>query len=468
MNIRTQILTILNLDKCLGCHTCSITCKNVWTSRKGTEYIWFNNVETKPGVGYPKQWENQEKWNGGWKLRGDTLMPRQGGRLTILAKIFSNPNLPTINDYYEPFHFKYGDLQKPQETDHFPTLRPYSAITGEKMNDITWGANWEDSLGGEFHKRKADHNFRGMNTDGLEEFEKTFMMYLPRLCEHCMNPACMASCPSGAIYKRADDGAVLVDQNKCSGWRMCISGCPYKKIYYNWEKNKSEKCIQCYPRMESGECSICSDTCVGRIRYQGIVLYDADRVKSAASGANAYESQLDIILDPHDPAVISKARECGISDVWLDYARRSPVYKMAKEWKIAFPLHPEYRTLPMAWYVPPLSAVKHNVDDMGQTVENMRLPVMYLANLLTDGDVKPIKKALDKLLSLRMYKRAARLSDNYIMPDKADKETLDDMYRLLAVAKHDDRFVIPTSDVKFRENLNESQGNLGFTGPNKV
>jgi nitrate reductase / nitrite oxidoreductase, beta subunit len=55
MKIRSQVGMVLNLDKCIGCHTCSVTCKNVWTSREGTEYTWFNNVESKPGVGYPAQ-----------------------------------------------------------------------------------------------------------------------------------------------------------------------------------------------------------------------------------------------------------------------------------------------------------------------------------------------------------------------------------------------------------------------------
>ncbi|MBE0490532.1 MAG: nitrate reductase subunit beta, partial [Halomonas sp.] len=54
MKIRSQVGMVLNLDKCIGCHTCSITCKNVWTTREGVEYAWFNNVETKPGIGYPK------------------------------------------------------------------------------------------------------------------------------------------------------------------------------------------------------------------------------------------------------------------------------------------------------------------------------------------------------------------------------------------------------------------------------
>ena len=60
MKVRAQIAMVLNLDKCIGCHTCSVTCKNVWTNREGMEYAWFNNVETKPGIGYPKDWETKE------------------------------------------------------------------------------------------------------------------------------------------------------------------------------------------------------------------------------------------------------------------------------------------------------------------------------------------------------------------------------------------------------------------------
>ncbi len=81
MKIRSQVGMVLNLDKCIGCHTCSVTCKNVWTSREGVEYAWFNNVETKPGIGYPKEWENQNKWRGGWLRRKDgKIEPRIGGK----------------------------------------------------------------------------------------------------------------------------------------------------------------------------------------------------------------------------------------------------------------------------------------------------------------------------------------------------------------------------------------------------
>ena len=284
MKIRAQIAMVLNLDKCIGCHTCSVTCKNVWTNREGMEYAWFNNVETKPGIGYPKDWENQKRWNGGWRRKKNgKIEPRIGSKWRVLANIFANPDLPEIDDYYEPFTFDYEHLQKAPEMPAMPTARPRSLITGERMEKIEWGPNWEEILGGEFAKRSKDYNFEGVQKDIYGQFENTFMMYLPRLCEHCLNPACVAACPSGAIYKREEDGIVLIDQDKCRGWRMCVSGCPYKKIYYNWSSGKSEKCIFCYPRIEAGQPTVCSETCVGRIRYLGVVLYDADRIEEAAS-----------------------------------------------------------------------------------------------------------------------------------------------------------------------------------------
>ncbi|MGZ9058866.1 MAG: nitrate reductase subunit beta, partial [Burkholderiaceae bacterium] len=286
MKVRSQIGKVLNLDKCIGCHTCSVTCKNVWTSRPGMEHVWFNNVETKPGIGYPKEWENQDKWNGGWVRRADgSIVPRQGGKWQLLMKIFANPNMPEIDDYYEPFTFDYGHLQSAPEMKATPTARPRSLITGQQMDKIVWGPNWEEILGGEFSKRSKDKNFEAgfeqVQKDMLGQFENTFMMYLPRLCEHCLNPSCVASCPSGSIYKREEDAIVLIDQDKCRGWRMCVSGCPYKKIYYNWKSGKAEKCIFCYPRIEAGQPTVCSETCVGRIRYLGVLLYDADRIQEA-------------------------------------------------------------------------------------------------------------------------------------------------------------------------------------------
>ncbi len=159
MKVRAQIAKVLNLDKCIGCHTCSVTCKNVWTSRKGVEYAWFNNVETKPGIGYPKAWENQATWKGGWQLsKGGKLTLKMGSKWKIMAKLFMNPSLPVIDDYYEPFTFDYQHLQKSIESKAPPTARPLSIITGKYLEKIKWGPNWEEILGGEYRYRSKDKN----------------------------------------------------------------------------------------------------------------------------------------------------------------------------------------------------------------------------------------------------------------------------------------------------------------------
>jgi nitrate reductase beta subunit len=478
MKVRAQIGMVLNLDKCIGCHTCSVTCKNVWTSREGVEYAWFNNVETKPGIGYPHDWENQTRWNGGWRRKKNgRIEPRMGAKWRILSKIFANPDLPEIDDYYEPFDFDYAHLQTAPEMKAFPTARPRSKISGERMEKIVGGPNWEEILGGEFAKRSADYNFAEVEKEIYGAFENTFMMYLPRLCEHCLNPSCVAACPSGAIYKREEDGIVLIDQDKCRGWRMCVSACPYKKIYFNWSSGKSEKCTFCFPRIEVGQPTVCSETCVGRIRYLGVMLYDADGIEAAASVADEqdlYEAQLGVFLDPFDPAVIDQARLDGVPEAWLEAARRSPVYKMAIDWKVAFPLHPEYRTLPMVWYVPPLSPIQSaaaagalEMDGAMPDVKSLRIPVKYLANLLTAGSEAPVTLALERMLAMRAYMRAKTI-DGVIDHPTAERvgltaRQIEEMFQIMSIANYEDRFVIPTTHREAGEDAFELRGECGFS-----
>jgi nitrate reductase beta subunit len=355
--------------------------------------------------------------------------------------------------------------------------RPRSLITGQRMEKIEWGPNWEEILGGEFAKRSKDANFDGVQKDIYGQFENTFMMYLPRLCEHCLNPTCVASCPSGSIYKREEDGIVLIDQDKCRGWRMCVSGCPYKKIYYNWSTGKAEKCIFCYPRIEAGQPTVCSETCVGRIRYLGVLLYDADRIEKAASvddPKGLYPAQLSIFLDPNDPAVIAQARADGVPQAWLDAAKASPVYKMAIDWKVALPLHPEYRTLPMVWYVPPLSPIQAaaNAGQVGAfgslpDVRSLRIPLRYLANLLTAGDEHAVAVALERMLAMRAYMRdrhvERRENAEVLQQVGLTVAQVEDMYRYMAIANYEDRFVIPTTHREYAENAYELRGGCGFS-----
>jgi len=475
LKIKAQVAMVMNLDKCIGCHTCTVTCKNTWTNRPGTEYMYFNNVETKPGIGYPKRWEDQNEYQGGWELKNGKLTLRSGGRFTRMRQLFFNPNQPTVDDYFEPWTYDYEKLTNSPEKKHQPVARPYSTITGEPM-EIKWGPNWEDDLAGAHVTGLEDPNLRGIEESIKMDFEQTFMMYLPRICEHCLNPACVSACPSGAMYKRDEDGIVLVDQESCRGWRMCVSSCPYKKVYFNWQTNKAEKCTLCFPRIEAGLPTICSETCVGRIRYLGIILYDADRVLEAASVENEkdlYESQLSVFLDPNDPMVIEQALRDGIPEDWIEAAQRSPIYKMAVEWKIALPLHPEYRTLPMVWYVPPLSPIMNHIENEEElatdgyipAVDQMRIPMEYLASLLTAGDTGIIRRVLLKLTAMRVHMSAKTVGgvDDYkhsqlLKEADTSVEELEEMARLLAVAKYNERFVIPTGRREMKDDLFYQQG----------
>ncbi|AOW92377.1 nitrate reductase subunit beta [Rhodococcus sp. WMMA185] len=462
MRVMAQLAMVMNLDKCIGCHTCSVTCKQAWTNRAGTEYVWFNNVETRPGQGYPRTYEDQTKWNGGWvRGKNGNLRLRDGGRLKKLSRIFSNPKMPSIDDYYEPWTYDYENLTNAPLGDSMPVAPPRSVISGKPMK-VKWSANWDDDLGGSPEILAGDPILEQVGEKVKLQLEETFMFYLPRICEHCLNPSCVASCPSGAMYKRSEDGIVLVDQDRCRGWRMCVSGCPYKKVYFNHKTGKAEKCTFCYPRIEVGLPTVCAETCVGRLRYIGLVFYDVDKVLAAASAerdTDLYPAQLDALLDPHDPDVIAGARAEGIAEDWIDGAARSPIHALIKEYRVALPLHPEYRTMPMVWYVPPLSPVVdavsrggHDGEDVGNlfgALDSLRIPVEYLAGLFTAGDTDVVDGVLRRLAAMRSYMRDINLGrePQAHIPQAVGmtEEEIYRMYRLLALAKYEERYVIPTA-----------------------
>jgi nitrate reductase beta subunit len=341
MRIRAQMAMVMNLDKCIGCHTCTVTCKQVWTNRPGTEYVYFNNVETKPGTGYPRRYEDQEQWKGGWTLdRKGRLQLKSGSRLRRLLSIFYNPDLPSIDDYGDPWTYDYQTLINAPLGTPNPSAHSISALTGKDMSP-RWGSNWDDDLAGGPDHAAADPDLAGLGEQVKLAFEQVFMFYLPRICEHCLNPSCVASCPSGAMYKRDEDGIVLVDQDRCRGWRFCVSGCPYKKVYFNHRTGKAEKCTLCFPRIEAGQPTICSETCVGRLRYLGLILYDADAVLGAAATSDPrdlYHAQLSVFVDPEDPGIQAEAARQGIPADWIDAARRSPVHALIARHRVALPV----------------------------------------------------------------------------------------------------------------------------------
>ena len=290
---KRQLAMVMDLNKCLGCHTCTVACKTLWTRDEGMEYQWWNTVNTMPGQGTPKDWE---KMGGGFQNKKATL-----------------GKLPTRQEFGEAWEYNHKEVfegGKGQDV--------HLEIQGEKPN---WGPNWDEDQGG-------------------GEYPNSYFFYLPRICNHCTSPACVAACPRKAIVKREEDGIVIINEDRCRGYRFCMEACPYKKIYFNHEKGTSQKCIFCYPRIDQGVANACARQCPGRIRHVG----------------------------------------------YLD-DETSSVYKLVKKWKVAVPLHPEYGTQPNVYYVPPTSPMKF--DEEGNLDEkNSRIPIEYLRSLFGDEGVE--------------------------------------------------------------------------------
>ncbi|NCX06346.1 MAG: dehydrogenase, partial [Actinobacteria bacterium] len=201
---KRQVAYIFDTNKCIACPTCTIACKTCWTSGRGQEHIFYNNVETKPYGSYPMGW--------------DTKLQEQRVQVTWNNKRLESPTI-----------FEGNSPNSPPDG-----WRPTS-------EDYAHPNHGEDDISGIIEKTA---HFAGEHP--------MWMFYLARICNHCTTPACLAACPRKAIYKREEDGIVLVDQERCRGYQECVRACPYKKVFYNAVSRASEKCIGCFPRVEQG------------------------------------------------------------------------------------------------------------------------------------------------------------------------------------------------------------------------
>jgi nitrate reductase beta subunit len=234
------------------------------------------------------------------------------------------------------------------------------------------------------------------------------------------------------------------------------------------------------------------------------MLYDADQIEAVASAdeSDIVARQMDMILDPFDPEVIAAAKANGVADSTIDSAQKSPTYKFVKEWDLALPLHPEFRTLPMLFYVPPLLPVMATVTDVDHseqaeglnpiakhwpdswlydtsttelfgTIDDARFPLQYMANLFSAGDTTAVADRLKKLMAVRLHRRLATVGDvpketvkAALADTRLSELTADDIYYLTSLAKFDDRFVIPAAHreqaIEMIEFTGDVQGSTGF------
>lgn len=220
---KKQFAAVFDINKCIECQTCTLACKTTWTSGLGQEYMLWNNVECKPYGSYPLTWDvklleslGSQKWQGR-TYEGRTIFESAPAGERVLGW------KPTPEDYAYP-------------------------------------NSGEDDCTGQVD--------RGA---GFSLPHAHWFYYLARICNHCTYPACLASCPRGSIYKRPEDGIVLLDQGRCRGYQECLKACPYKKAFFNPMTGTSEKCIACYPKIEQGLQPQCFLNCIGKIRLSGFL-----------------------------------------------------------------------------------------------------------------------------------------------------------------------------------------------------
>lgn len=218
-----QFAMVLDTNKCIACQTCTIACKGTWTSGRGQETMFWNNVESKPYGFYPLAWDVNVL---------DAL-----GVQTQTSEVYEGRTI-------------------------FEAAPQGETVLGYLPAELDYA-----------HPNIGEDDSLGSMTQGayLDMPHMQWMFYLPRICNHCTYPACVAACSRRSIYKRPEDGIVLIDQGRCRGYRECVRGCPYKKSYFNPVTRTSEKCIGCFPAVEQGRQTQCTLGCIGKIRLQGFL-----------------------------------------------------------------------------------------------------------------------------------------------------------------------------------------------------
>ena len=288
-----QFAMVLDLNKCLGCQTCTISCNTQWTRGPGMESMWWNIVGTIPGRGTPR-----DAFALGGGYRNGQPVPGQ---------------LPPKSEWGEAWDFEYDDVfAGGGESKSYLRPREHDGRSPH------WGPNWDEDMGG-------------------GEYPNSYFFYLPLLCMNCSKPACLEACPRDSIYRREEDGIVLIDEERCHGYRFCIEACPYKRIYFNEQRAIAQKCISCYPRLEAGAAPACVRACPGRLRHVGF-------------------------LDD----------------------KKSHIHKLVNKWKVALPLRPDFEVEPNVFYVPP--TLPTAFDENGEFDEDAaRMPLDDLRRLFGPG-----------------------------------------------------------------------------------
>ena len=207
---------VIDLDTCVGCHACAVACKE-WNDGGQFGPLPDENPYGKEPLGV---WFNRVHT---YEVRDEGLGARGQGEIKSSASPATFP------------------------------VKPPTSAAGSDPRGRRCAGPWPLAPGP----------------------SPTMTIHFPRSCLHCETPDCVTVCPTGASYKRAEDGIVLVDEDKCIGCKLCSWACPYGAREYSEVRGVMQKCTLCVDRIyndsfeEIDRQPACVMACPTRARHFG-------------------------------------------------------------------------------------------------------------------------------------------------------------------------------------------------------
>jgi sulfite dehydrogenase (quinone) subunit SoeB len=230
---------VIDLDTCVGCHACAVACKQ-WNSGGMVAPLTDADAYGKEPLGV---WLNRVH-----SYEADlSPLPRAGRGAAPASHWLARPQAPS--------HQRGPGLGLGE--------RAGRCVSVSDAPSLFPLPNPPPASG------------RGAQGTGSRPASTPLTLHFPRSCLHCENAACVTVCPTGASYKRAEDGIVLVDESKCIGCKLCSWACPYGAREYDAVEGVMKKCTLCVDRIynesldEIERVPACVQACPTRARHFG-------------------------------------------------------------------------------------------------------------------------------------------------------------------------------------------------------
>ena len=210
-------------------------------------------------------------------------------------------------------------------------------ITGPLTDERPYGKDPQGVWFNRVHSYEIEAT--GDQGPGTGEAQPAMTLHFPRSCLHCETPACVTVCPTGASYKRAEDGIVLVDEDKCIGCKLCSWACPYGAREYSAVEGVMKKCTLCVDRIYNDKLDeidrqpACVQACPTRARHFGDLGDPESQVSKLVAERGGVALMPELGYAPTNRYLPPRPRRAGDGDgVPADNAERADAGNFARRW----------------------------------------------------------------------------------------------------------------------------------------